>query len=104
MKHSVSHGLNRETARKVAREALAAYSKRFAEYSPQTNWKGDAAADISFSVKGLTLKGAVSIADKAFDLDLDVPFMLKPFKNKALGVIEGEIKEWIGRAEKGGTG
>jgi len=101
MKHSVSHSLGREMARKVARAAFENYAKRFAEYSPKTNWKTEDEADISFSVKGMALKGAVAVADNSIDLDLDVPFMLKPFKGKALSVIEGEIKEWIGKAEKG---
>ena len=101
MKHSVSHSLGREMARKVARSAFEAYSKRFAEYNPSTHWRTDDEADISFSVKGMALKGALSVAESSIDLDLQVPFMLKPFKGKALAVIEKEIKEWVGKAERG---
>jgi len=32
-------------------------------------------------------------------LDIDVPFLLRPFKSQALGVIEGEINEWIKKAK-----
>jgi hypothetical protein len=28
-----------------------------------------------------------------------VPFLLRPFKSQALGVIEGEINEWIKKAK-----
>jgi len=101
MKHSVSHSLGRETARKVARSAFDAYSKRFSEFSPNTVWRGDDAADISFSVKGFTLKGAVEVTDSSIELDMDVPFILRPFQNKAVTVIEREIKEWISKAESG---
>ncbi len=101
MKHTVSHSLGRETARKVARSAFEAYSSRFSEYSPKTVWNGDDQAEISFSVKSFTLKGAIEVKDNSIELDMDVPFMLKPFQSKAVSVIEREIKEWIGKAEKG---
>ena len=38
---------------------------------------------------------------KAFH-DIDVPFLLRPFKSQALGVIEGEINEWIKKAKAEG--
>ena len=101
MKHSVSHSLGLEKARKVARAALDSYAKRFADYGPTTKWKDDDSADIGFSVKGMSLKGAIKVAEKSIDLNLEVPFMLKPFQGKAVGVIEDSIKEWIGKAEKG---
>jgi len=41
------------------------------------------------------------VLERSIDLDLDVPFLLRPFKNQALGVIEGEIREWIDKARAG---
>jgi len=101
MKHSVSHSLGREMARKVARAAFESYEKRFSEFNPRTTWQSDDAAKISFSVKGMSLNGSVGVAERSIDLDLDVPFLLKPFQGKAIDVIEREIKEWIGKAERG---
>lgn len=103
MKHSVSHSLGRETARKVARAAFDTYKQRFSEFSPNTVWSGEDNAEISFSVKGFTLKGAVEVKEQSIDLDMDVPFLLKPFQGKAIAVIEREIKEWIDRAKVGGA-
>ena len=60
----------------------------------------DDKAEISFSVKGMTLKGGVEVKDNSIDMDLEVPFMLKPFQGKAVSVIEGEIKKWIGKADE----
>lgn len=101
MKHTVSHTLGLEMARKVAKAAMDSYAKRFSDYKPVTNWKNEDAADIGFTVKGISLNGSVKVAADAIDLDLDVPFMLRPFKGKALAVIETEIKKWIGKAERG---
>lgn len=101
MKHTVSHSLGLDMARKVAKAAMDSYAQRFSEYNPVTNWKTEDAADIGFTIKGLSLNGTVKVAADAIDLDLDVPFMLRPFKGKALAVIEAEIRKWITKAERG---
>jgi len=102
MKHSVPHDLGQERAKKVAESALATYAQKYSNYSPQVTWKGPNKADISFKVKGMALSGSLEVLDKSIDLDIDVPFLLKPFKSQALGVIEGEIKEWIKKAKAEG--
>jgi hypothetical protein len=35
-------------------------------------------------------------------MDLDVPFLLRPFQGKAISVIEGEIKEWLAKEKASG--
>jgi len=102
MKHSVPHDLGQERAKKVAESALSTYSQKYANYSPQVNWKSPNQADISFRVKGISLSGSLEVLDRSIDLDMDVPFLLRPFKNQALGVIEGEIKDWIKKAKVDG--
>lgn len=104
MKHTVSHNLGKEKARQVARSAFDAYTQRFPEYSPTTKWESEDKAAISFSVKGMSLNGSVAVQDNGFELDLDVPFLLRPFQGKAVSIIEDEIKNWIGKAERGELG
>jgi len=101
VKHKIQHTLGQEKASTVAKKALASYQERFSKYSPQANWKSEHDADITFSVKGLTLQGAVEIGASEILLELEVPFMLRPFKGKALGIIEEEIRKWIVKAEAG---
>jgi hypothetical protein len=102
MKHSVPHDLGQERAKKVTEQALSTYSQKFAKYNPKTTWVSPSRAQISFSVKGMNLSGSVEVRDKAIDLDLDVPFLLKPFQGQAISVIEGEIKEWLAKEKAGG--
>jgi hypothetical protein len=102
MKHSVVHDLGQERAKKITEQALTTYSAKFAKYSPKTNWTSPSRAQISFSVKGMSLSGSVEVKEKAIDLELDVPFLLKPFQGQALSVIEGEIKEWIAKEKATG--
>jgi hypothetical protein len=101
MKHSVPHDLGQQRAKLAAQAAIAAYEQKFAKYQPKTRWVTDSRADISFSVKGLNLSGSIEVLDRSIDLDMDVPFLLRPFKNQAIGVIEAEIREWIDKARAG---
>ncbi|MFO7181027.1 MAG: polyhydroxyalkanoic acid system family protein [Pseudomonadota bacterium] len=101
MKHVVNHDLGQERAKEVADKALTTYVEKFAKYSPRSHWVSPNRADISFSVKGMTLNGSLEVQDRAFELELDVPFLLRPFKGQALNVIETEIRQWISKAKAG---
>ena len=101
MKHLVEHDLDEEQAKKVAHAAFESYKVRFADYNPTVNWVSDKRANIAFKVKGVSLKGGVEVKPTNFELELDVPFLLKPFRGKAIAVIEEEIKSWIAKAKAG---
>ncbi|HTM44260.1 MAG TPA: polyhydroxyalkanoic acid system family protein [Polyangiaceae bacterium] len=101
MKHSVPHDLGKEKALKVTQAAWQSYSTRFSQYHPTCSWPSPYKAQIGFTAKGMSLKGDIEVTEKTIDLELDVPFLLRPFKSMALGVIEEEIKTWIGKAKAG---
>ncbi len=102
MKHSVPHDIGQERAKKVAESALESYAKKYANYNPVVTWKGPYKADIAFKIKGMSIGGSLEVLDRSIDMDIDVPFLLRPFKSQALGVIEGEINEWIKKAKAEG--
>jgi hypothetical protein len=101
MKHTVAHDLGRERAKRVAEAAWNSYSARFANYSPTCQWQTENRANIGFNVKGVSLKGSLEVNDKDIALDLDVPFLLRPFKGQALKVIEEEIRSWVAKSKTG---
>ena len=101
MNHSVPHDLSHEQAREATRHALESYRARFPEFKPQGQWVSPDRAELSFSAVGSTLKGVVEVFDNHIDLELDVPLMMRPFRNKAMAVIEGEIRAWIQKAKDG---
>jgi hypothetical protein len=101
MKHQIAHDLDESTAKQVADRAFESYQKRFSDYQPRMKWVGDKDATIEFSVKGLKLTGTIGIRPRAIELDLDVPFVFRLFKSKAIGVIEREVQNWIGKAKRG---
>lgn len=104
MQHSIPHGLEHGLARTATRKALESYQERFPEYRPVARWVGDNHADISFTVAGKTLKGAVDVAASKIDLSLDVPMLFFPFRNAAMKVIQEEIEGWISKARAGELG
>jgi hypothetical protein len=101
MKHTVVHGLGREQAKKVAEAAWQSYSARFAQYSPSCNWVSEYNAQIGFKAKGMAIAGSIEVEDKNILIDLEVPFLLRPFKSVALNVIEEEIQRWVKKSKAG---
>ena len=101
MKHLVPHDLPIELARKAADHALQAYRTKFPDYDPQVTWTDDKTAHVEFHAKGMSLKGVFEILPDAVTIDMEVPLLLRPFKAKAMEVIEGQIREWIGKAKTG---
>jgi hypothetical protein len=101
MKHVVHHGLGFDTAKRVAEAALQSYKERFPQYHPNARWVNDRRAEITFKVKGVALAGVLEVNEKDIEMDLDVPFVLRPFKGKAIGLIEEEIDKWVAKAKSG---
>lgn len=101
MKHVVPHHLGQDKARKAADAALASYKERFAKYEPSATWQNERHADIMFRVKGVTLKGGLDINPDNIEMEIEVPLLFRPFKNKALDLIEREVTKWIAKAEAG---
>jgi hypothetical protein len=101
MKHVIPHDLDLELSKKAAERAFASYAAKLAEYDPKVTWTDSSHATISFKVKGISLTGSFTIRQGAIDMDLDVPFLLRPFQGRAVDVIDREVKEWIEKARAG---
>lgn len=101
MKHQIAHDLDSNLAKEATVRAFEAYQKRFASYRPTLQWEGDNRARIGFSVKGMKLEGSIDILPRAIELDLDVPFLFRPFKSKAIDVIDREVRSWLAKAKNG---
>lgn len=101
MKHRVPHSLDRATAKMVTEKAIEEYAAKFSQYSPTSSWQGDDKLAVGFSVKGVKLEGLLTLVEQAIELELKVPMLFRPFKKKALAVIEEEIREWIEKANAG---
>jgi hypothetical protein len=101
MKHAIAHDLDASLAKEAAVRAFEAYQRRFSNFNPTMHWEDDRKARIGFSVKGVKLAGSIDILPRAIELDLDVPFLFRPFKGKAIEVIEREVRNWLAKAKNG---
>ncbi|WP_437956907.1 polyhydroxyalkanoic acid system family protein [Sorangium sp. So ce119] len=100
MKHTIEHDLNDGEAKLATERAIAQYRERYAEYEPFLVWRDEKRAELGFSVKGVKLKGSMELRPGAVDVDLDVPFLMRPFKGIALAAIEKEVRHFIEEAHK----
>jgi hypothetical protein len=100
-KHIVPHDLSIEMAKKVTEKAWETYSAKYANYNPTMRWATDTRSEVSFQAKGLTVRGSMDILPNGVAIDLEVPFILLPFKKKTIEVVEEEIREWIAKAKAG---
>lgn len=101
MKHEIQHGLEPELAKKAVDKAMEAYSARFAEFNPSFRWTGDTKGRLGFKAKGVSVDGDIEIAGPKILVDLEVPFLLRMFKGKAMEVIDREVKKWVEKARAG---
>jgi hypothetical protein len=101
LEHEIRHDLDPAQAQQVARRALDSYSERFSAYKPEVQWRNDAEAEVAFTVKGMRLEGGLKVEPDRILLNLDVPFVLRPFKRRAFGVIEREVRDWLAKAKAG---
>lgn len=101
MRHSIAHDLGKERARKAVLAAFESYRARFARYDPNASWKTQDQAAVAFTAKGITLRGAVEIREASVELDLDIPLLLRPWKDRALVVVQREIETWLEKARRG---
>jgi len=101
MKHTVPHNLPLDLAKKAADAALQEYRTKYPNFDPLVTWTDEHTAQIELKAKGLSLKGVFEILPDAVAMDMEVPLLLRPFKQKALEVIEQQILQWIDRAKNG---
>lgn len=101
MEHAIKHGLTHEQAKAAVRSAIASYTQRLAKYSPEVTWQGDTKANISFTAKGVHLKGGLTIEPERYVVNFDIPLLLRPFKSKAIERVESEAQTWIAKAKAG---
>ena len=100
-KHAIPHDLDFDLAKLAATKAADAYAQKFAEYDYKHSWVSKSRVELSFRVIGKTLEGVLEVKDRKLDLELDVPLMFRPFRGKALEIIEREARVWLDKAKKG---
>lgn len=90
-----------DAAKGAAKKAVEAYGARFADYNFSADWKSETLVNLGFSVAGKRLDGSMEVKPDCLALELDVPFLFRPFRGKAIEIIEREARVWIDKAKAG---
>jgi hypothetical protein len=101
LKHRIPHDLSLDLARRATAKALDTYRAQFPQFKPGGEWTDADHARLWFSPPGSRLEGAVTVQRDAIELELEVPLLLRPFRTKAIAVIEAEVQRWIAKAKAG---
>ena len=101
MTHDIPHDLSFDLAKLAAEKAAEAYGKRFAEYDYRYKWVSNDRVELGFTVVGKRLEGAMTVKADRLQLEMEVPLMMRPFRGKALEIIEKEAREWMAKAKRG---
>jgi len=101
MKHKIHHGLELPLAKRAIDEAMKAYSARFGDFNPWFKWKSETEGRLGFSAKGVKVEGEIDIVGPEIEVELEVPFILRVFKGKAMEVIDKEVRMWVEKARRG---
>lgn len=101
MQHRISHQLDQATARRITDQAWETYRAKYERYKPSLTWVSETQADFGFSAKGLTLRGSLGLEPQSISVDIEVPFLLRIFRDQAIEILEREIRRWITAAEAG---
>ena len=105
MQHIIKHELSPELAKKAAEKAAEHYTSKWEKYDAKTTWLSDTNAEISFRVKGVSVVASIDMQPGQAVIDMQkVPFLLRPFKNMALDVVQQTMEKWIAKAKAGELG
>lgn len=99
--HEIQHDLDFDLAKLAAERAAESYAKRFAEYDYKATWVSSSRVELGFTVMGKRLTGAMNVKARKVELELEVPLVFRPFRGKALEIIEREARVWLEKAKNG---
>jgi hypothetical protein len=92
VKHVIEHNLEIPRSKQLAERAFADYKRRYAKYSPKLEWLDERRAQFGFTAKGMSVTGTVELRTGALEVDMDVPFVLRVFKQPAMRILDREVK------------
>ncbi len=98
MKHRIQHELAPEPLRLALRNFAQAYCKRFAEYQTTAVWLNEDQLEVRFKVKGMGLRGTLTLLPREIAIEMDVPLPFRLFKGRAVRAIEEEVRPWLDQA------
>lgn len=101
MKQTVPHDLQMDLARQAANAALTDFQRRFPHAHITPQWLSPDEAIVAFSLRGFRLNPRIRLRAGAIDVEMDIPFLARPFESRARARIERELAVWLDKARRG---
>jgi hypothetical protein len=83
-------------AKRAIETAFGEYSKRYSGFAPQLQWLEPELAQVGFQALGRKIVAQVRVLDRALEIDMDVPLLVRPFVGRATAAIDREVARWVG--------
>lgn len=97
MRHVVPHSLEEDRARALLEEVVAHYAARHPHAALELSWVGDSLAEVSGSARGHKLRARIELQPGRAVVEMDVPFLLRPFQEVARRAVDREARRWLER-------
>ncbi len=102
MKHSIKHPLPPDRAKKMLDRLFDVYCKHYEEYDLETSWSDDQTAQIGMKVKGREISGQVKVCDDSYEVDIQLPRMVRLFKGRIRKELDATVAEWVAAEKRSG--
>lgn len=98
VKHRITHSLSDEEAQRMLDAAFVHYRERYPRYQPTLIWHHPKRAELRVHVPGYELAARLSLHPHEVLIELDLPFLLRPFEKRARERIDREAAHWLSRS------
>ena len=100
VKHTVVHEEDQDTVRRAAEAALVNYRERYPSFQPDAVWTTPEHGEISFKVKGMTMRAHIDMRPGAIDVSIEVPLVFRMFKDCAVKAVDAEVRKWLAQVKR----
>lgn len=101
--HTITTGLDIDTAKKAIDKAFAAQKEQFPQYKPEFSWADTLVGQFSFKpTASMEITGKLTVFEENITLSFDkLPFLANMFKGTAIKMVEKEVQVWVEKAKNG---
>ena len=100
MKHAIKHPLSPDRAKKMLDRLFGVYGEHYKEYDLETSWSDEKTAQIGMKVKGREITGQVKVCDDCYEVDIELPAIVRMFKGRIRKELDDTVAEWVAAETK----
>lgn len=94
MEHVICTGLSEGDSKKALNMAFETYANDYPQYKPHFKWKKEDLAEFGFAISSVRIAGFVLVIEDKLIVNMNVPFIARPFQGRAIAIIEEQVLAW----------